>query len=60
MSSSTNTFCYSLLGLYCLVTPAYYTSHCQYAHELLHLFISQAGQLYGRDLLVYNVHGLIF
>ena len=34
-------------------------SHCQYAHELLHLFVSQTGQLYGKDVLVYNVHSLI-
>ena len=34
-------------------------SHCQYAHELLHLFVSQSGQLCGRDVLVYNVHDLI-
>ena len=47
------------VGIYCLVSPAYCMSHCQYAHELLHLFVSQTGQLYGKDVLVYNVHSLI-
>ena len=56
-SSSTNTLL--LFWIYCLVNPAYYMIHSQYAHERLHLFVSQAGQLYGRDVLVYNVHGLI-
>ena len=59
MSSFRDTFLLLFIGIYCLVTPAYYMSHCQYTHELLHLFVSQAGQLYGRDVLVYNVHGLI-
>ncbi|KAI0217238.1 hypothetical protein LSAT2_030900, partial [Lamellibrachia satsuma] len=47
------------VGIYCLVSPGFCVSHCQYANELLRLFVTQAGQLYGRDVLVYNVHGLI-
>ena len=47
------------VAIYCLVSPGFCVSHCQYAHELLCLFVTQAGQLYGRDVLVYNVHGLI-
>ena len=33
------------VGIYCLVSPAYCMSHCQHAHELLHLFVSQTGQM---------------
>ena len=40
-------------------SPFYVVSHCQYAHELLCFFVQEFGNLYGRDMLVYNVHGLV-
>ena len=47
------------VSIYCLSSPFYFTSHCQYAHELLCLFVQEFGKLYGKDMLVYNVHGLV-
>ena len=41
------------------VDPNLAKSHCEYAHELLLGFVEDAEQLYGQDILVYNVHGLI-
>ncbi|XP_050706897.1 uncharacterized protein LOC126992284 [Eriocheir sinensis] len=46
------------VGIYCLASPFYYTTHCQYAHELLCTFVQDFGRIYGSDMLVYNVHGL--
>lgn len=46
------------VGIYCLASPFYYTTHCQYAQELLCTFVQDFGRIYGADMLVYNVHGL--
>jgi len=47
------------VSIYCLASPHYYLSHSRYAHELLCIFVQQFGEIYGKDMLVYNVHGLI-
>lgn len=33
--------------------------YCDYANGLLRTFVNNAAVLYGRDMMVYNVHGLI-
>ena len=47
------------VSIYCLASPSYCQTHCDYAHNLLCLFVKNFGELYGRDMLVYNVHGLV-
>lgn len=47
-----------LFGIFCLASPELYLSYTDYAHDLLCLFVQQARELYGREILVYNVHGL--
>ena len=42
-----------------LADPNLAKSHCEYAHELLIGFVKDAEKLYGKDILVYNVHGLV-
>ena len=47
------------VSIYCLASPSYCQTYCDYAHNLLCLFVKNFGELYGRDMLVYNVHGLV-
>ena len=42
-----------------LVSPKLAETHTDYANSLLHTFVSHHGELYGKDLIVYNVHGLV-
>lgn len=42
-----------------LACPHLAMTFCDYANELLCLFVSEAGKLYGREVYVYNVHCLI-
>jgi len=42
-----------------LACPKLAMTFCDYANELLRLFVSEAGKLYGREVYVYNVHCLI-
>ena len=42
-----------------LACPKFALSFCDYAHELLVLFVNEAEQLYGNEIYVYNVHCLI-
>ena len=42
-----------------LVSPMLSEHFCDYAGELLKLFVQQAADLYGNEILVYNVHNLI-
>ena len=44
---------------YCLCSIHLYKTHCTYANELLLLFVTEFEKLYGRNMLVYNVHNLI-
>lgn len=46
------------VGIFCLENPWLWQTHCQYAKEILCLFVTEFAGLYGKDMLVYNVHGL--
>ena len=54
-----NNFLLFFVSIYCLASPRYYQTHCEYAHNLLCLFVKNFGELYGMNMLVYNVHGLV-
>lgn len=47
------------VSIYYLASSYHWKSHAEYAHELLCVFVEQFGKIYGKDMLVYNVHGLI-
>ena len=47
------------VGILILVNPYLCSLYCDYAHDMLVLFVHHFGELYGRDMLVYNVHGLV-
>jgi hypothetical protein len=42
-----------------LACPKFASSFCDYANDLLVLFVSEAERLYGKEMYVYNVHCLI-
>ena len=42
-----------------LVSPKLVATHAGYANTLLQTFVTHYGDLYGKDLIVYNVHGLL-
>ncbi|XP_030580612.1 uncharacterized protein LOC115776952 isoform X1 [Archocentrus centrarchus] len=45
-------------GVAILVSPRL-SCHTQYARTLLKCFVSHFGEIYGKDQIVYNVHGLV-
>ena len=47
------------VGRFILVNPYLCSLYCDYAHDLLVQFVHYFGELYGRDMLVYNIHGLV-
>ncbi len=47
------------VAIYCLSSDSYCNTHCQYAGDLLRIFVEEFGCIYGRDMLVYNVHCLV-
>ena len=47
------------VSIYFLASSYYWESHADYAHELLCVFVEQFGKIYGKNMLVYNVHGLV-
>lgn len=47
------------VSIYCLSSPLFVSTYCQYADQLLHAFVNDVGGLYGEDQYVYNIHGLI-
>ena len=51
---------FSFFGISCLASSFFYTTHCQYAKELLCTFVQDFGRIYCADMLVYNVHGLSY
>ena len=53
-------FLHLFVGIFCLCSPIYCDTHCDYANELLLMFVNQFGDLYGKNTLVYNVHNLIY
>nr|CAK26786.1 TPA: transposase domain-containing protein [Strongylocentrotus purpuratus] len=46
------------VSIYCLSSSLYLPTYCDYVKELLDTFVKMWAGLYGRDMLVYNVHGL--
>jgi len=42
-----------------LACPEFALHFCDYANELLLLFVNEADKLYGNEIYVYNVHCLI-
>ena len=47
------------VALYILVSPSLCQQYCDYAEELLLLFVTHYSKLYGRNMVVYNVHCLV-
>ena len=47
------------VAIFCLSSSLFLSTHCDYAGELLKLFVRDWANLYGKDMLVYNVHGLV-
>lgn len=54
-----NHFMLLSVGISLLSNPKYYRSCNRYANDLLVLFVKRSRQLYGKDFVVYNVHGLV-
>ncbi|KAJ8021233.1 hypothetical protein HOLleu_38372 [Holothuria leucospilota] len=46
------------VAIFCLSAPSYCASHWECANDLLQVFVKRWQQLYGKDMMVYNVHGL--
>ena len=53
-----NLFLLLFVAIFCLSSAEVCNTHADYAHELLCLFVREAGNLYGRGFFVYNEHGL--
>lgn len=47
------------VGIHCLTNHSLHVSHCHYAHSILKLFVTQFGNIYGEEMLTYNVHSLV-
>ena len=47
------------VAMRCLANPELCETHADYAHRLLCKFLDEAGNIYGADFFVYNVHGLV-
>ena len=54
-----NHFMLLSVGIRILACPKLAVRFCDYANELLVLFVSEAEKYYGKDIYVYNVHCLI-
>lgn len=54
-----NHFKLLFVSIFSLSSRLLSSSHCDYACQLFRLFVSQFGELYGQNMLVYNVHNLI-
>ncbi|PIK42768.1 hypothetical protein BSL78_20370 [Apostichopus japonicus] len=46
------------VGIFILISPSLSVSHCDYAHQLIVLFVQHFGSVYGKSMLTYNVHCL--
>ena len=47
------------VGIRILICPQLASNFCDYANDLLVLFVTEAGKFYGKEIYVYNVHSLI-
>ena len=46
------------VAIYCLSNKLFCVSHCQYANQILCIFVKEFGKLYGQNMMVYNIHNL--
>ena len=46
-------------GIFILLSPTLCTEYTEFAHQVLVSFVQIFSQIYGEDMLVYNVHGLV-
>jgi hypothetical protein len=54
-----NNFILLCVAISLLSNPSLCAEYADYTHDLLVLFVNHFGDLYGRDKITYNVHGLI-
>jgi len=47
------------VAVYCLSSPVFCSYYCEYAKQLLVLFVKQMEELYGNKQYVYNIHALV-
>lgn len=47
------------VSMLCLSCSFFCETYRDYVQELLYRFVSQFGEIYGRDMVVFNVHGLV-
>lgn len=47
------------VGIHILLNERLSSEYNQYAHDLLETFVKHFYQIYGNDMAVYNVHGLV-
>jgi len=59
MPSVYNNFLILSVAIRCLCSSELYSSHCDYAQQLLLSFVTHACELYGEGFIVYNVHALV-
>ena len=52
-------FLYLFCGITLLVSPQFAKHYTEFANDLLVKFVEYASTLYGKEILVYNTHGLI-
>ena len=54
-----NNFILLFVAVTLLLSPSLCAEYADYSHDLLVLFVNHFGDLYGRDKITYNVHGLV-
>ena len=46
------------VGMFLLLSPTLCSHYCDYAHDLLVAVVNNFAKIYGKEMVVYNVHGL--
>ena len=54
-----NHFLLLFVAIFCLASPDLFEDHADFANKLLCKFVSQCEDLYYKEFVVYNVHGLV-
>ena len=54
-----NNFMLFSVAMFLLLSPSHCERYADYASQLLVLFVKQFSDIYGTDMVVYNVHGLV-
>lgn len=47
------------VSMFIFLNPVYCTTYNEFAHDLLVSFVEQYAHIYGRDMITYNIHGLV-